>query len=133
MTEAELGWTAGIIDGEGCIGLYHYGQPTEALSVAVGTCSKATAEKLQELWGGGLNIPRARTKGNRLQYRWAVRTKMAVQMLEEIEPHLVEKKDQAFVGLLFAETRVQRGKRIGPKVQVFRTELADKLKELKRG
>lgn len=132
MTDIELGWTAGIIDGEGCIGIYNYGHTQDALTIQVGTTSRATAEKLLSLWGGSIARPKVKTKGGRTKYNWCVRCRKAADVLEQVEKHLIEKWEQASVGLLFAGTRVHHGKRLEPKVKEFRIELAQQLRDMKK-
>lgn len=144
VTPADIGWTAGIIDGEGCVALVYAASGCRKLThlhVTVTAVCRGTLEKLQSLWGGTIHKGRKDEKNRKPIYAWRISPKLAKPMLEAIEPHLVEKKEQVFFALLHQETllAVGNGKgfkrrecRISDAVMVFRHELYRRLRDLKR-
>lgn len=136
MIDTELGWVAGIVDGEGCIGAY----PTVpsgrlCLSFQVGTTSAVTAYKLKELVGGCVCCEQ-RKGVLKTVYVWQVTQKPAGRILKMLLPHLVEKQEQARVAIEFVQTiglkgHPTDGRRVSAAVVEVREELAQKLKDLK--
>lgn len=144
MTNYDVGWTAGIIDGEGCIGLIYAASGCRKLThlqVTVNATCRGTLERLQSLWGGRIHRSRKAEEGRKLINAWCISPGLAKPMLEAIEPHLVEKREQVFFALLHQETLLAPGHskgfkrgdcRISDAVMVFRHELYWKLRHLKR-
>lgn len=140
----DIGWTAGLIDGEGWVGLVYAGNKRRKLThlrVVVSAVCFGTVRKLQSLWGGVIH--RSQRKGGNCKpiHSWVISPKLAVPMLEAIEPYLVEKKEQVFFALLHQETLLplghgrglkRRGLRVGEAVMRFRDELHGRLRSLKR-
>lgn len=111
-SEAELGWLAGIIDGEGCIRAYWSNRKQEvggslAIDVRVEACSFAMIGKVASLLTGlGVHyhfekhrLPKA---GNRVTQRITIKRKLAVlALLDIISPYLVVKQREADVAREF--------------------------------
>ena len=98
MTDFELGWVAGIIDGEGCIGCYRYGRDKNKKRpiIQVENTSYDIIEKLSQLCGG-VNyeiIRRNRPRSKRI-WTWRLYGKGLLGFLEKIEPILVSKRERA--------------------------------------
>jgi len=112
MNKEELAYTAGIIDGEGCIRLAKRGNTNGLVSyyigVEVGMTNKDIIYWLKDKYGGSITI--RNSHGNRkTRYDWSLRTKMAVDFLKMIYPYLRVKKYNADIALRFQSRRRHRG------------------------
>lgn len=109
MTRAEkVAWSAGFIDGEGCILITNNVSGSgrkrrKCLRLTVSQKDRRPLEFLQEIWGGTIAINR-RGEEFRL-WQWNVSTKAAAEVLEEVAPMLIGKKDQALLAIEFQRRR----------------------------
>lgn len=133
MTEKELGYTGGIVDGEGsiCIVKVHGCTrpiPTLRAHVSVAQCDIRLPIWLKERFGGyvsSLGIP----KGGRKQaYSWSMTgTKQCLPFLEIIRPYLLLKTQQADIAIAFMKARVNvRHMKKADRMNEFRKHLAYK-------
>lgn len=107
----DLAWAAGIIDGEGYVGLLNSsvkrlkdGTPERypEIRVSVDNYDNLMVDKLCLMFGGSRysrNIPRCR----KTIHRWLVACKKAENCLRLIEPYLVTKKKQAEFALSYRD------------------------------
>lgn len=90
------GWAAGIIEGEGCLGLY---RKYYDVKIQVESTDYFVVEKLQQLYGGDLYENRAPSKlvKYKKSWRWLVRGKENTwKVLTIIYPYLSpRRKDKA--------------------------------------
>jgi len=109
---AELdAWTAGIIDGEGCIAietlrgeLRRLYPPLYRTTIRVGNTDIRMLNKLKELWGGSIRPFHNRHPEKWKQaYEWMITNKSAIPVLKAIMPYLVCKKEQAILALELQE------------------------------
>lgn len=110
-----LAYMAGIIDGEGHIGIYgsfstklskhksHY------LRVSVGNNCEELLRMFQDRLGGGLSSETP-LKG-KIIWRWHIAGDRAEKLLKDILPYLIVKKMQALLGIEFQKTRCNNRKR----------------------
>jgi hypothetical protein len=102
--ETESAYTAGIIDGEGCIRLQ---RKTFGLDVSVGNTDLNLLIWLKEVWGGKIYLNGVRAKrptgNNKPFFHWRICGAMAFPFLEQIVPFLVIKKDRAMKALELRE------------------------------
>lgn len=102
ISDIMIGWTAGIIDGEGSVlagprplqkGKHSVGWYTR---IAVSNTDIRMLEKLKELWGGYLSGAKI-NRPSRCEklYTWTISHKMLIPILEKIEPFLIVKRRQA--------------------------------------
>lgn len=129
----QIGWTAGIIDGEGSIEVSitrvkH--RPTGyRIGVRVGNTNVKMLEALQSMWGGGITISRQNSKlGYRDFYVWTLLSLNAQALLVAVEPHLIVKRQQANIAL--ALQRRIKG-RFGHEILIDRTGFRPKLQGAK--
>jgi len=103
LTEAEKGYLAGIIDGEGCIMLARRkpkgkSDPVYAVYVGIGNTSTKLLEWLNEKLPGRSyvqSVSKSRI-GTKPGYSWIISgNRQCIAFLEEIEPYLIIKKEQA--------------------------------------
>ena len=108
MSIAETAYTAGIVDGDGSIGLYRVRpdasrrSPYYRLHVLVSSSNQLALTKLKEWWGG--TVTRHMKKAGwlkRPQYQWIVSNRQALAVIETILPYLIIKKERAWIGAEF--------------------------------
>lgn len=95
-------YTAGIIDGEGYIGINkqkgkNNRRPTFRIIVAVGNTNPRLILFLSEKFGGGIRVTEGRRQNEKPCFEWYITSNPALDFLESIEKYLVCKKDE--VGL----------------------------------
>lgn len=122
MTDLELGWAAGIVDGEGCIFISYKKpakragslSPSYILIVRVAMCHKPTVDRMRELFGVGTVHICTKSKKYSQAWQWVVQANAAKSVLERIEPHLLTRRYEAQLGLRFSglEKFVGGGRRV---------------------
>ena len=104
----DIAYLAGVIDGEGCIqikrnnfinSIYH----GYSLTIAVKMCCEEIVNSIQENFGGGIGGP-YRYTNRRTQYSWQCHGVDAGEILKLVLPHLIEKREQAKLGIEYIET-----------------------------
>ena len=94
-----IGWAAGIIEGEGCLGLYQDKRrlSTYTLKVQVESTDKFVVDKLQEIFGGSIyenNAPSKLAKYKK-SWRWLVCNKEGVKsIIDTIYPYLSPRRKE---------------------------------------
>jgi len=115
MTKEQLAYTAGIIDGEGCIKVYkvnakicHRLHNRYTLNVQVGMTDKKLVYWLKQKFGGYFYIHRFIKKHHptwKLQYRWMLQNQHCQKFLEDMIPYLKIKKNHAKAALKFLKIK----------------------------
>ena len=100
LSDAEASWLAGVIDGEGSIGLYDYGKEGRRGMIQMGNTSKEFVEKFKDLIGGGSSIKRTvfgvSHKGRKPMYHYTLKgSARCYVVLKQIIPYLIIKKEKA--------------------------------------
>lgn len=100
-------YAAGLIDGEGCIGVSKSKGGTYAARIDVGMSSKARIllERLQRAYGGSIRNSRPGTDRWESAECWMVSGTVAAATLRRIAAHLVLKSEQASIALKVEEIR----------------------------
>lgn len=153
MTQVELGWIAGIIDGEGCISVKGRGNrgnrvTHSSLSVTVVSVDKIIVKKLKQIIGGNYIFKKHVQENRKDFYRWEITCKSAWQMLEQIVSFLTCKKERAKIAIELGKRTSNRtgykvchfrkgykdlnGSGISGEELEYRTQLMEKLKGLNR-
>jgi hypothetical protein len=130
-TVADLAWAAGIIDGEGSIGIYRNTTKSHArltLQVSVGNTDPRMCLRLRDLFGGSVYAVHHRKGKSYLN--WAVVGKRAADLCHLIEPYVICKRDQVEVGLAWEKTLKTRGHALSDEELETRQRLSDRLKTL---
>ena len=107
---------AGLFDGEGTVRIDHFAigigpkRPKAyrrfQLTMSLGMCHAPTIQLIHQAFGGYITRDAARRRANpnhRIRYAWGVSSGSAYELLIRIEPFLIEKRDQALVGIEFQE------------------------------
>jgi site-specific DNA-cytosine methylase len=108
MSPMTPAYVAGLIDGEGCIGISHSKKrDVYAVTVTVGMTSKALGilTDLHRMYSGSLTKRRDATERWDEAWAWCVSGDLAAVVLEEISPHLRLKSEQARLGMKLEEIR----------------------------
>jgi len=118
-----LAYTAGIIDGEGHIGLSPRkqqnrdgGERSFGLRVDVGSTDEWLCQWLKMQYGGSVICVPPKKPQHSPAWRWYISSKEALCFLELILPYLQLKRQQAEVGIAFQKEkrRNPRGRRLRP-------------------
>lgn len=104
MTDLELAWAAGFIDGEGAIEMA-YGSPKRQVYVRVTVTQSdpRALERLAGMFGGKVRLQSGQNgKYKRPHFKWQLSSRPAIAVLQAIRPYLVIKDHHADVALAFA-------------------------------
>jgi len=139
--ELDIAYAAGLFDGEGCIGVYHY---RDKYKFNMTLCMRTPygPQLFKETFGGHVEIVWRTTKGARRHYfLWRATHRQALAALRLLLPHLLEKRDQADRAIRFQEIkdtkrRIRRAKvtdaHYEPEDAAEMQRLATEVRELKR-
>lgn len=113
MKRTDLAYVAGIIDGEGYIGIckrhrkmYSKGY-TFQLSVSVCSTDEWLCTWLGFAFGGSVALRFPGNSKHSPSWNWQIRTKQAGQFLKLIVPYLKIKRPQAEIAIKFQEAKVR--------------------------
>ena len=104
----EMAYLAGIIDGEGCIGLHRKGLHSCGngvryfVSVGVQMTDERVVLRFKELFGGGIRY-RKRSDVEKVSVEWRVSGQVALCFLKKIREWLILKQDQADLAIWYME------------------------------
>lgn len=102
-------YAAGLIDGEGYIGIARRngaGQFTLRVDVGMTVKAKALLEELKERYGGHVTLSRKATERWEAAYAWRIHGSQAATFLRQISPYLRLKAEQARLALKVEEIRL---------------------------
>lgn len=137
VTDTDLAWAAGIIDGEGSISLARCKRQgkdeTYSLRVQVGNTDPRMILRLKELFGG--SIPKVENRGRyKPMWRWILYGNAAAVFLTSVLPYLVSKRDQAECGLTSRSLlRPRWNKKPEPEKLAGLRLIHDRMRALKQG
>jgi hypothetical protein len=101
----ELAWAAGLIDGEGCIGIFEDSNYLKAyLRLSLNMTHQETVKRFHKLFGAG--TVRLATKQNsnwRQQLSYKASGKDALFVIKELLPYLFTKRESALLAVSFME------------------------------
>jgi hypothetical protein len=101
LTDGELGWIAGIIDGEGSLGVTTSGPVRFRLRVVM--TDKPAIDRLQQLLSGTIRVEPQRPP-RRISWCWYCRQRDLRTVLMAIRPYLVVKRFEADAVLAYLAT-----------------------------
>ncbi len=120
LSEAELAYMAGIVDGEGTIGVFREITPKRKAefryraALEVSNTDEDVIDWLQVKFGGYTNCTNERTareKGHKLMYKWHCKVSDIGSLLKTLMPYLRIKKANAATVLQFIKIQPGPGKR----------------------
>ena len=111
MTETDKAYLAGIVDGEGSIILKTQmtkskngkRYPCRKLELRVGNTSIELLEWIKQF--GGHYYYEKTKDGQKPRYQWCITTRGAAEILEEILPYLIIKKEKAMAATYYQSLR----------------------------
>lgn len=133
--DTEYAWAAGIVDGEGYIGINGGGNTRKAftLSVKLDMIHKPTLDRLAAIFGLGNVMPLNRyTKAGRQVWRWQVFGNNALTVLKLIQPYMLTKLEEVTVAFDFMASRGPQGTNQSADKVIQHLQFADKIKKLKQ-
>jgi len=104
LADAELGYAAGIVDGEGSIQIDRRTGGHFGITVTVSMKNPAVIHWLEDNFGGRTNSfkqSRNSFKPEGIMNRWAVHGTKAQEFISLIKPFMIEKAERANVALSF--------------------------------
>lgn len=130
MTEVELAYMAGIIDGEGCVNIWCRSDRKEyRLRLSVTNCDLSLMLWIKSTFGGYLYRREAQKAGWKTKYEWMVTGKLLDNVLPIILPYLKIKRRQAELAVCFRKS-FEDGKNVSSKTWVFRKDCYCEMKNL---
>lgn len=131
LSDAEKGYIAGIIDGEGCVG-FTWGDAAKAqIRVTVANTNTQLIEWLKQKIGGHVFRKKKIHAKWKTGWQWTVTSAQARRLLDEIAPFLVIKRKQAELVSAFDDSAANGGP-IGPDAFEARAKLIAGIRELNR-
>ena len=135
-----LAWAAGFIDGDGFITIqdrtqYVNGKEYNGFYVRLGACqaTEKPLKELQALFGGTIRIknsgPNKENYNRKTQYIWCLSTKHACEVLLQLLPYLIHKKEVAELALEFQST-MGTTKKLTNEIKTYRALLKEKIQDL---
>lgn len=108
---ASVEYAAGLIDGEGFIGISHTQADTYNIRVAVAMVTKGSPilDRMHRAFGGHVSEMKPESERNAAKTRWTVDGAAAAAFLDRVEPHLILKGEQARTALrMWADLEASR-------------------------
>ncbi len=124
MRPEELAYLAGIVDGEGCIGVWQNANGSHRGALEIGSTSAALMEWLSARLGGSVIGPRVRA-GRRNWYRWRLSGRAAGALCARLLPYLVIKPEAAALLVEFGLS-VDQGHRTTTAIRGRRAEMVER-------
>lgn len=138
MNEATMGYTAGIIDGEGCINIYYQsyapdrGYKRHRLQLIVANTNYHLMAWFRDHWGGKVYKCKRCKPHHATPYQWRLWGKAAGKFLEQLLPYLVLKGRQAEIAIQFRGTIGKRGSQLKEGVIEKRHQLMKEINKLNK-
>jgi hypothetical protein len=118
LSENELAWAAGFIDGEGYIKWTVDKRGYGRLELDVAQVVKTPLERLQKIFGGGLYGPYQYKTNKQPHYRWILHGFAAREAVIRMLPYFSVKEQQARKALdSFHDYQEEPNKKTGPKAK----------------
>lgn len=137
MTDTQAAWVAGIVDGEGCIGIFK-ARKSYRLTLAVSMTHKPTIERLKSLLKVG-SITHNKSASSKWKDSWSLHIsgEDAVAVIRRLLPYLFTKRAQADLAIEYGEKCLHErrvGEWVSEEKELLRAVLAEEMQELnKRG
>lgn len=139
LSVAELAYTAGLVDGEGCVHLCKHGKAggTSArigqvtLHVTVRNTSEPMIRFLQTRWGGSVSAFAEKPDLNRkAQWAWVLTANNALTFLDDIYEYLIVKHRQAQLARRFQRYVQRTGRARTPRVAILQDKFFLEMRRL---
>ena len=112
LSKGQIGWLAGIIDGEGSISIHRMNEKEtiggirHRLDLSIVNTNKDMILLIQSWFGGSFWIKNKKdtNPNHKTCYRWRIEGLRSVPIIKMVYPYLVIKKSQATIALEFSKT-----------------------------
>ena len=128
----DVRYLAGFFDGEGYVGVKYQAPGHHMLQASVTNNYRPVLELYLERYGGRIyqpQLPSQPEKEGKLAWTWKVYGQGVIDMLRELLPYLVGKREQAELAVLFPIGKHRQ--RVNPEVRVLRQHIFERLQQLK--
>ena len=140
LSKIDAAYIAGIVDGEGCIGIYRTGGHKRkdaarlSLRLTVGSTYKPLLNWLRSTTGiGGVCVHSSGGERNKPSWEWQARGRQAVELLFQLVPYVVIKEKQIHIACEFANSMGMGGRHeLTPRTVVMREKMAQAIHKLNR-
>ena len=105
MKRTDLAYVAGIIDGEGYIGLYNAVNGNFRLQVGVTNTNEWLIQWLKFAFGGHIHQLHIRHPNSKVSYEWRVFGRQALGFLTLVCPYLKIKRPQATIAINYQKAK----------------------------
>lgn len=134
LTETEKAYAAGIIDGEGCIGVYGSRYPRLVINVC--STSDLLLAQLRSQFGGHISALKRQKSHHKDRWNWSISSCRAADCIRTIQPYLFIKREEAAIALKFIDAQRSGSGRGSPRsysddIRAHRLWCAQELKRLK--
>lgn len=132
-----VAYTAGFVDGEGCIGLrISKGRTDVRLDVSIANTNRQVLILLQKRWGGALHLMRKESVTRKRAWYLRISGYEALGLLKRIEPFMIVKRKQVELALTW-ETLPRfvskgRGSKMSARMRTLRKKMAMQMALLNR-
>lgn len=132
MKDTDLAWAAGIVDGEGSIGLYPKTRSSWQFSLQIASTDPHMVPELAGMFGGRVYCLEPRQQQSRRQLGWWVTGPEAVKLVALLLPHLRTKRLEANEFVAAGSRYYERGaKKVSPEVHAWMEDHKDRISGLK--
>ena len=123
----ELAWAAGLIDGEGWIGILRFKRMRSGYGysgiISVGMTNVAPIHRLYEIFRcGTITTERQHKPHHKPKFNWDCRTNEVAAVLKQIYPYLCVKKEQAKYVMEFIGRKTRCSNQGIPKIELTQRE-----------
>lgn len=130
MAPVDLAYAAGIMDGEGYIGITEYAigggrkSPQFRCRVTVCMCDSEVPEWLAATFGGTVHVYEGRKPGQRAQSHWVLQNRRAAEFCALVAPYMRTKHRQAeLLSAFYVDWRFDFTRRGGKGPQITTSEI----------
>jgi hypothetical protein len=136
MTDIDIGYFAGFLDGEGTINVLIDSNANVTIQVwLVNTC-RAPLDRALELFGGTLKDYPAKKVNCKPMHKWWIIGRNALPFLEAVQPYLLIKREQVRLALEIVRTlrdKTEARTETPNQVKLFRVRIAQEIQKLNQG
>lgn len=133
-----LAWAAGFVDGDGFITIQNRtstvnGKIYKGHYLRIGVCqaSELPLKELQSLFGGTIRVknsgPNREGYNRKTQWLWNLSTKQAADVLTQLLPYFLHKKEVALLALEFQGTMSKDNKQLSDEILIHRLALKEQI------
>lgn len=138
ISSDDLKYLAGFFDGEGSISIYSLGYKyscgveSTSLKVCITSNDKTQVEYFKDAFGGDIYSEDGNHLSDNTSWTWYAYSEEAEQFIQQIQPHLREKKQQADIAKRYLNLVNERGSRVSKVEAKARRELCKQIQHLNK-